>query len=94
MIISINFLQEACYVIWFGSHKEYDKINVDEVYDDYFINRRYGTIGRECKWSRGTEDSNIAREIGLSGGREGIPACPTYTEEEFDYEMHSIDLKD
>ena len=28
LIISVNFLQEACYVIWFGTHKEYDKINV------------------------------------------------------------------
>jgi len=69
---------------------EHDKINVDEVYDDYFINRRYGTIGRECKWSRGTEDSNIARELGLSGGREGIPACPTYTEEEFDIVLNFL----
>ncbi len=29
LIVSINFLQEACYVIWFGTHKEYDKINVE-----------------------------------------------------------------
>ena len=68
----------------------HDKINVDDVYDEYFINRRYGTIGRECKWSRGTEDSNIARELGLSGGREGIPACPTYTEEEFDIVLNFL----
>ena len=27
LIVSINFLQKACYVIWFGSHKEYDKID-------------------------------------------------------------------
>lgn len=27
LIVSINFVQQACYVIWFGTHKEYDKIN-------------------------------------------------------------------
>lgn len=27
LIVSLNFLQQACYVIWFGTHKEYDKIN-------------------------------------------------------------------
>lgn len=26
LIVSINFSQNACYIIWFGSHKEYDKI--------------------------------------------------------------------
>ncbi len=28
LVVSINFQQQACYVIWFGTHKEYDKINV------------------------------------------------------------------
>jgi mRNA interferase HigB len=27
LIVSINFVQHACYVIWFGTHKGYDKIN-------------------------------------------------------------------
>lgn len=27
LIISINFKQLAAYIIWFGTHKEYDKIN-------------------------------------------------------------------
>lgn len=31
LVISINFLQQACYVIWFGTHKEYDKIDVATV---------------------------------------------------------------
>lgn len=31
LIISSNFIQSACYVIWFGTHKEYDKINVETV---------------------------------------------------------------
>jgi mRNA interferase HigB len=31
LIVSINFLQNACYVIWFGTHKEYDKINAETV---------------------------------------------------------------
>ncbi len=37
LIISINFLQEACYVIWFGTHKEYDKINVETIVFDTTI---------------------------------------------------------
>ena len=37
LIISINFLQEACYVIWFGTHKEYDKINVETIAFDTTI---------------------------------------------------------
>lgn len=31
LVVSINFLQQACYVIWFGSHKEYDNIDVSKV---------------------------------------------------------------
>jgi len=31
LIVSVNFSQEACYVIWFGTHKEYDKINAETV---------------------------------------------------------------
>ena len=31
LIVSVNFLQAACYVIWFGTHKEYDKINVETI---------------------------------------------------------------
>lgn len=31
LIVSVNFSQAACYVIWFGTHKEYDKINVATV---------------------------------------------------------------
>lgn len=31
LVVSVNFLQRACYVIWFGTHKEYDKINVETV---------------------------------------------------------------
>jgi mRNA interferase HigB len=28
LIVSINFRRRACYTIWFGTHKEYDKIDV------------------------------------------------------------------
>lgn len=31
LIVSINFRTQAGYVIWFGSHKEYDKINAAEI---------------------------------------------------------------
>ncbi len=37
LIISINFIQMACYVIWFGTPKEYDKINVETVSFDTSI---------------------------------------------------------
>ena len=37
LVVSINFLQTACYVIWFGSHKEYDKIDVETVVFDTTI---------------------------------------------------------
>jgi mRNA interferase HigB len=37
LIISTNFLQNACYVIWFGTHKEYDKINVETISFDTTI---------------------------------------------------------
>jgi mRNA interferase HigB len=26
LIVSVNFSQSACYLIWFGSHKEYDSV--------------------------------------------------------------------
>jgi len=31
LIVSINFRTKAGYIIWFGLHKEYDKINAAEV---------------------------------------------------------------
>ena len=37
LVVSINFLQKACYVIWFGTHKEYDKINVEAIAFDTTI---------------------------------------------------------
>lgn len=37
LIFSVNFLQGACYVIWFGTHKEYDKINVETISFDTTI---------------------------------------------------------
>ena len=37
LVVSINFLQTACYVIWFGPHKDYDKINVETVAFDTAI---------------------------------------------------------
>lgn len=27
LVVSVNFRQSAAYVIWFGTHKEYDKID-------------------------------------------------------------------
>lgn len=27
LVVSVNFRQEAAYIIWFGTHKEYDKID-------------------------------------------------------------------
>ena len=37
LVVSVNFLQNACYVIWFGTHKDYDKINVETVAFDTTI---------------------------------------------------------
>ena len=39
LVVSINFLQKACYVIWFGTHKEYDKIDVARIdFDPTILN--------------------------------------------------------
>ncbi len=37
LVVSINFVQSACYVIWFGTHQEYNKINVETVAFDTAI---------------------------------------------------------
>lgn len=31
LVVSINFLRKACYTIWFGTHREYDKIDVSSI---------------------------------------------------------------
>ena len=31
IVVSVNFNQSACYIIWFGTHNEYDQINVETV---------------------------------------------------------------
>ena len=31
LIVSVNFKQLAAYIIWFGTHKEYDKINTGTI---------------------------------------------------------------
>ena len=38
LVVSVNFMQQACYVIWFGTHNEYDKIDVETVKFDTNIN--------------------------------------------------------
>lgn len=38
LVVSVNFTQQACYVIWFGTHNEYDQINVETVKYDVNIN--------------------------------------------------------
>lgn len=43
LIVSVNFIQQACYVIWFGTHKEYDKIDAATItYDKNINNFRKG----------------------------------------------------
>ncbi len=37
LVVSLNFNQKACYVIWFGTHKEYDKIDVEKISFDTTI---------------------------------------------------------
>ena len=31
LVVSINFSHMACYIIWFDTHKEYDRINVETI---------------------------------------------------------------
>lgn len=31
LIVSVNFKQLAAYIIWFGTHNEYDKINTETI---------------------------------------------------------------
>ena len=37
LVVSVNFRQLAAYIIWFGTHTEYDKINVETVEFDTAI---------------------------------------------------------
>ena len=37
LIVSVNFSQSACYLIWFGSHKEYDSIQAATINFDINI---------------------------------------------------------
>lgn len=37
LVVSVNFLQKACYVIWFGTHREYDNIDVKTIAFDVAI---------------------------------------------------------
>ncbi len=39
LIVSVNFKQLAAYIIWFGTHKEYDKINTGTIeFDTRILN--------------------------------------------------------
>ncbi len=37
LIVSVNFRQLAAYIIWFGTHKEYDKIDTGTIEFDVKI---------------------------------------------------------
>lgn len=37
LLVALNFLQSTCYLIWFGTHKEYDKIDCETVLFDINI---------------------------------------------------------
>ena len=41
LILSVNFAQAAAYIIWFGTHKEYDKIDAASIEFDATI-LKYG----------------------------------------------------
>ncbi len=34
LIVAVNFRKQAAYIIWFGTHKEYDKINAETIHFD------------------------------------------------------------
>jgi len=39
LVVSVNFRQLAAYVIWFGTHKEYDKIDPEAIaFDTKILN--------------------------------------------------------
>jgi len=39
LIVSVNFKQAAAYIIWFGTHNEYDKINTKTIeFDTKILN--------------------------------------------------------
>jgi mRNA interferase HigB len=39
LVVSVNFKQTAAYIIWFGTHAEYDKINVETIeFDTNILN--------------------------------------------------------
>jgi len=39
LIVSVNFNQLAAYIIWFGTHKEYDRINAETIeFDTNILN--------------------------------------------------------
>lgn len=39
LVVSVNFKQQAAYIIWFGTHKQYDKIDVKTVaFDTRILN--------------------------------------------------------
>jgi len=37
LIVSVNFKQLAAYIIWFGTHRQYDKINTETIEFDTSI---------------------------------------------------------
>lgn len=39
LVVSVNFKQSATYIIWFGTHAEYDKVNVETIsFDTNILN--------------------------------------------------------
>jgi mRNA interferase HigB len=40
LIVSMNFIQGACYIIWFGNHQSYDSIDAERIPFDNPINKK------------------------------------------------------
>lgn len=41
LLVSINFKKQAAFIIWFGSHKDYDKIDMETiVFDVRILNQK------------------------------------------------------
>ena len=36
LVVAFNFRRKACYAIWFGTHEEYDKIDVETIAFDAY----------------------------------------------------------
>lgn len=74
LIVSVNFKQLATYIIWFGTHKEYDKIDAETIeFDTNSLTYKANNMNWKVIKTEAACQKAVKRTIAIFQVKEGTP---------------------